>query len=840
MSWRQKFKRNRWGIAVLAAATLCLVVNLAAYFGARQLGSSLSANKAGFQGSRFSGTELSSALLFDSIVSLVQTYYVDSKRVDNASLFRQTLKNLSRHPEIEFSEQNETAGLMFRGTELSYSLSSKMPYRTMIKHFEEISSRLDSTRTQASEKEGQGESGKVLVLNAMLNALDAHSVLMSPESYRELRQGTEGTFGGLGVLVGIREQQLTVIKPLAKSPAVRVGMMEHDRILTIDGIQTFGYSLDQLVEYMRGDPGTRVEISYIRAGDLAPRLATMERQVINVESVESEDLSTADHKIIRVKIDSFSSRTAAEVLSALSTFRTKKKGAIDGVVLDLRSNPGGLLEQAVQVADLFLKSGVIVTTRGRRQEVESADNDYFEMDYPITVLMNSESASASEIVAGALQDHGRAVIIGQPSFGKGSVQTIFELPGEQALKLTIARYYTPSGRSIQNVGIIPDIWLQPVHSLEKNQNLLGKYRYKSERFLRNHLEAVVESTATVEAPKAMTFKGYYLRDRGDMNAVEQKGGPDPEQDLAMAIIKRVADTYGSPLPMQAQRAGHWLALSAVDINQHLRRYGDDVEDWLTRTHQTSWTGNNHVFEVAKNVRLEIPASRPKGEQVGNNYQMPWKLTNLSEDPVHKLSLFFSSDVSGFETVEHLIGQLPAGATIDGKTAILLAPFLEPGPLTVFGGVAIDAQATGPFVQDLKIDVTPKAAMDLKTEISLVEETGGSVNGVVEPNESAKLKVVVENVSDQVAKNVKAFFVNLAGAQVEVSGDSVHLGKIKQGGKKTAFVRIRGSEKILTNQLYVGLSVESPDLLYPIHRSWSVPGAGSQGVASVKRPKITSH
>ncbi|TWW09015.1 carboxyl-terminal protease [Planctomyces bekefii] len=192
------------------------------------------------------------------------------------------------------------------------------------------------------------------LLNSTLAELDAHSALLSADAYRELRQGTEGSFGGLGVLVGIRDNMLTVIKPLPRSPAQRSGIQRRDRILGIDGLFTYGYSLDELVEYMRGDPGTSVNLSLLRDGARAPSEVVLKREIIHVDSVTAADIVRGPLKVLHLTIENFASRTSREVLSAIKKFRVRHNGVMNGLVLDLRSNPGGLLDQAVQVADLFL------------------------------------------------------------------------------------------------------------------------------------------------------------------------------------------------------------------------------------------------------------------------------------------------------------------------------------------------------------------------------------------------------------------------------------------------------------------------------------------------------
>lgn len=300
---------------------------------------------------------------------------------------------------------------------------------------------------------------KTLLENAikgMLGNLDPHSAYLEPEDFRELQESTSGEFGGLGIEVGQEDGMIRVISPIDDTPAARAGIEAGDLISRIDGQPTKGWTLLQAVEKMRGTPGSKITLTLIRdAGK--PFDVELERAVIKVRSVRRELL---DQGYGYLRITQFQIDTGKEVGKALARLQKDNGGRLDGLVLDLRNNPGGVLQSAVEVADHFLDKGLIVYTKGRIANSElrfSADPADASAGVPLVVLINGGSASASEIVAGALQDHKRAVLMGTDSFGKGSVQTVLPLTNERALKLTTALYYTPSGRSIQAQGIVPDI-----------------------------------------------------------------------------------------------------------------------------------------------------------------------------------------------------------------------------------------------------------------------------------------------------------------------------------------------------------------------------------------------
>lgn len=299
-------------------------------------------------------------------------------------------------------------------------------------------------------------------VRGMLESLDPHSAYLDAEHFKELKEGTTGQFGGLGIEVTMENGFVKVVSPIDDTPAQRAGVKAGDLIVRLDEKPVKGMTLGEAVKIMRGEPGTDIELTIIREGEQAPLKIKITRAVIKVKSVKQRMLEKG---FGYVRISSFQSRTGENLLEAIDALKKENKGALKGLVLDLRNNPGGVLNAAVDVSDAFLDKGLIVYTKGRIKNSEmrfNAEPDDVLNGAPIVVLINAGSASASEIVAGALQDHHRAIIMGEKSFGKGSVQTILPTSNGGAVKLTTARYYTPSGRSIQAEGIEPDITLPRV------------------------------------------------------------------------------------------------------------------------------------------------------------------------------------------------------------------------------------------------------------------------------------------------------------------------------------------------------------------------------------------
>jgi len=311
---------------------------------------------------------------------------------------------------------------------------------------------------------------KTLLENAirgMLTGLDPHSTYLDKEAFQELRVGTSGEFGGLGIVVGMEDGFVKVISPIDDTPAERAGIKAGDLIIRLDNKPVKGMSLDDAVKMMRGKPGTDIELLVVREGAEKPLSFNLTRDKIRVKSTKSRTLEKGYGYL---RVTQFQERSAADLKAALTKLKEENQGELKGVILDLRNNPGGLLDSAVEISDIFLTKGKVVSVKGRdadNNQVYSATPDDMLKGAPMIVLVNGGSASASEIVAGALQDHKRAIIMGSKTFGKGSVQTVVPLGNNTAIKLTTARYYTPSGRSIQATGIDPDIVLDDFKLAEK-------------------------------------------------------------------------------------------------------------------------------------------------------------------------------------------------------------------------------------------------------------------------------------------------------------------------------------------------------------------------------------
>ena len=337
-------------------------------------------------------------------------------------------------------------------------------------------------------------------LKGMMDTLDPHSTFLNKDFFEKMQNDTQGEFGGLGLEVTQREGVIYIITPIDDTPAFRAGILPKDKLVEINHEPIIGMTLEQSIEKMRGKVGEKITLGVLREGHDGIKRFKLIREIIKVKPVKFEIVG---EQFAYVRLTQFQKRSSESMEEALKTLKgkTESKGGLSGIILDLRSNPGGLLDQAVDISSLFLKEGIVVSTEARDHQNKDIryvkKSGFKDLSTPMVVLINGASASASEIVAGALQDYKRAVIMGSQSFGKGSVQTVAQLDKETGVKLTIAQYMTPKNRKIQAVGIMPDVIIEEVDqdAFEKD---LKEDRYIREKDLRNHLTATIETPAELK------------------------------------------------------------------------------------------------------------------------------------------------------------------------------------------------------------------------------------------------------------------------------------------------------------------------------------------------------
>lgn len=678
--------------------------------------------------------------------------------------------------------------------------------------------------------------------NGMLHTLDPHSVLLSPEAYKEMNLSTSGQFGGLGIVISIRDQQLTVINPMPGTPAFRAGVKKYDRITKIGGESTLNMGLNEAVQHLRGAPGTKVTVWLRRDGPEGWQQAKpfeLTREVIKVQSVESKSLGDG---IGYVRIKQFQANTSKDLDEAL--LRLKANGELKGLVLDLRGNPGGLLEQAARVADKFLVSGPIVATvgnpgSGEEREEKVAHPDGTEPNYPIALLVNGSSASASEIVAGALKNHDRAIIVGETSFGKGSVQLIFtELPDRAALKLTIAQYLTePGDISIQGTGVTPDIELDPMTADNQEMDLTVDTGMLKERDLSRSLV----NARIREGQKPQEIVRYNLpeslrrelRDRG--GDPDEILGPDfPNKDFP---VKFARDLVGKVQPgkrLEQVRA----AKSLIDETRRveLQKVGADLQqlgiDWSDAPSDVTQAPAN---APPPNVEVKLETDKPSNEaSAGDPMTLKVSVTNKGTLPLFRLAAVTKSDNGLYDNKELVIGKLEPGKTktasiplgwceVDGHKPGSTAPLPKDAPRTCRipkdtlsrqDGITVkfdEARGRAPAQQTLRVGVKALERPIFAYSYQVVDSRKGNGDGKVQKGEHLTMYVSVKNVGKGKSYETQANLRNLSGDGLLLHEGRFDISNLQPGEVKKLQFSFDVESALADPEAKVELSIADRDL-----------------------------
>ncbi|MBW2256920.1 MAG: PDZ domain-containing protein [Deltaproteobacteria bacterium] len=490
------------------------------------------------------------------------------------------------------------------------------------------------------------------LINGLLSTLDPHSVLLHPRDSKEMDVENQGEFGGLGIVIVDRDGKLTIEYPLPDTPAFRIGLQSDDHIVRIDGETTINLSLDDAVSRLRGRVGEPVTIEVMREGLSSPLKITIVRETIRINPVEAEILEGA---IGYVSIKSFHAAVESDLHEEL-TRMNRETGGLKGLILDLRDNPGGYLTQAVAVSDTFLERGMIVAQvagSGTRDSEENAHAGGTEPFYPIVVLVNANSASASEIVAGALRNNDRAVIVGERTFGKGSVQNLHEFVDDSKLKLTISKYLTPGDRSIQSVGIPADIELVPINAewrdadvgegREPFARVFWRERVRREADLDQHLEVLGRG---FEEP------AYSIRYHRPVDIRRRSADLDLSKDFEVQFARDVL--FSSP----SWRRGEILAAISALVGRHQLRGEREVEQALGEL-GIDWSDGSTPAEASLEVRFDL------GEDgrliAGQEERVGLEVTNTGSEPLYRLVGISKSDNENLDGREFVFGSAIASA-----------------------------------------------------------------------------------------------------------------------------------------------------------------------------------
>jgi carboxyl-terminal processing protease len=595
------------------------------------------------------------------------------------------------------------------------------------------------------------------LVNGILSTLDPHSVLLPPQDSKEMDVENQGEFGGLGIVIVDRDGKLTIEYPLPDTPAFRVGLQSDDHIVRIDGETTINMSLDDAVTRLRGRVGDPVTIEVMREGLSTPLKITIIRANIPINPVEADVLEGA---IGYISIKSFHAAVESDLHEEL-TRMTRETGGLKGLVLDLRDNPGGYLTQAVAVADTFLERGMIVAQvagSGTRDSEENAHAGGTEPFYPIVVLVNANSASASEIVAGALRNNDRAVIVGERTFGKGSVQNLHEFVDDSKLKLTISKYLTPGDRSIQSVGIPADIELVPInaewHEAEEGEGrepvarVYWRERVRREADLDQHLEVI---------DRGFEEPAYSIRYHRPVDIRRRSAELDLSNDYEVQFARDVL------LSSPSWRRGEILAALSRVVGRHQLSGERDVEEAFGEL-GIDWSSGSTPAEPSLEVRFDL------GEDsrliAGQEERVGLEVTNIGSEPLYRLVGISESENENLDGREFVFGHLAPGVTLRfGHRVRLVDGYpTEMTPVTFsFRDASGDKVAT---VYE-RVPVEGRALPSLAWSWTVDDTEGGDGDGMVEVGELLHVELSVENVGDGSTDEAFARIKNLSGRAMDI-------------------------------------------------------------------------
>jgi len=754
-----------------------------------------------------SAYQLSDLQLFDRTRYFVRERYVEPGRIQPEAMFEAALDAVEREVDSVLLVR-EPGGRLLHVSVGAYTTTLMIDE---IDSLDALRERLGQVAAVLQERLDADEvdlpAVEYALCNGMLSTLDPHSVLMPPDDAGDMNTENQGEFGGLGITITLRKGRLTVEYPLEDTPAYRAGLKAGDNIMRIEEESTINMSLDEAVSKLRGRVGEPVTIMVKRDIWDEARPFTIVRDLIRINPVEGEVLEGG---IGYLRIKSFHANTSRDMDAVLSGFRRELGGAPQGLILDLRDNAGGFLTQAIEVSDRFIDNGVIVSTAGSdgRIDSERASASRTEPDYPIVVLVSAHSASASEIVAGALRNLDRAAVLGERTFGKGSVQHLYENADESQLKLTVAEYFTPGDHSIQSVGIPPDIELVPQvvypggevdpetgEEDERMAFLLWRDRVTREADLDRHLQA---HTLDIEPS---TARIAYLRDiKADEQARRQER-KDLSRDWEVQLAREVL------LNAEGARRADVVAAAATVVGRRRDAEAATIAEAFD-TLGVDWSPGVQPEQPSLEFRIDL------GEDgkltAGQEEDVTLELTNTGTEPVYQVMAVSASDNERLDGYEYFFGLIEPGQTRSWVQPVKL----DHGFPDEVGQIVLDIRdGDGHSLgrEALRIEVDGADVPSFAYRMVMFDdgsgESKGDGDGVPEPGEVVDLEIELTNVSAVDAVETFAKLRNRSGPSVDLEVGTLELGAPAAGetvsGRFTFAVRMEEPGKQLELELVLG-------------------------------------
>ncbi|TDP62384.1 MXAN_5808 family serine peptidase [Bradymonas sediminis] len=718
--------------------------------------------------------DLAALKIFNRVLLRIKDNYVDPSRVDPNKMLIAALDQVQnsiselvvtfvggkeKPTEIQIHVNGDTQSFEVQKIESLWEMSFRLQkmFRFIDEHLEP-DAELDFSEIEYA------------AINGMLSTLDPHSILLSPKHYDDMRTQTGGKFGGLGIVISIRDGGLTVMSPIPGTPAAKKGIKARDKIVRIGDASTVNMGLQEAVGMMRGDPGEPIDIWVMRESWTEAKKFTIVRAIINIDSVDGQALGD---KIGYIRIKNFQSNTHDDLVAELTKLK-KKMGGMQGLVLDMRDNPGGLLDQAIKVSDTFLEEGAIVSTVGvgnRMRDQKVATRAGTEAHYPILVLVNAGSASASEIVAGAIQNNKRGLVVGDTTFGKGSVQVLYEFNDKSALKLTIAQYLTPGDVSIQGSGIRPDLRLTPVTFTDGNADMFLSHNILREGDLQSALSNA--ATSIVDGDNL-----HHIRFLADPAAEGEDADYQDPNEFREDFEIRFAQELLASAP-KAWKAPELMKLVQPVLEKISAREMDRIHKEL-KTFGVDWSAGENPKDAEVALKLTTSAKNNR-VKAGEKIDVTAELTNKSKSPLYRMKAIATSDNPVFDDREFIFGKLNPGESKSWSVEVEM-PMEMPtrfDPLTM--------QVSGPqksygttLSQAIRIVGQPHPQFAFGYEI---DDTNG--DGILQKGEEVTFRTSVKNVGTADSKEAMVFLKSLAGEAVYLKEGRATIENIKQGETKTA-------------------------------------------------------
>jgi carboxyl-terminal processing protease len=644
-------------------------------------------------------------------------------------------------------------------------------------------------------------------INGMLTTLDPHSTLLPPRHYEEMQTQTGGKFGGLGIVISIRDGELTVISPIDGTPAAKKGIKAKDKIVRIGDESTINMNLNEAVSMLRGEPGTDIDIWVSRKPWPEPKKFTVTRAIINIESVDSQPLAD---KVGYIRIKNFQANTHSDLVKHLDELK-EKMGGMQGLVLDLRDNPGGLLDQAIKVSDVFIDEGTIVSTVGvgnTQRDKKVATKSSTEPDYPILMLVNAGSASASEIVSGALQNHDRGLVVGDTTFGKGSVQVLYEFNDNSALKLTVAQYLTPGDVSIQGRGISPDLRVIPVSIADGEVDMFASHSILRESDLKSHLSGA----AAEAAGKSGVGFVRYLRENDGEEDEEQFEDPNEfVEDFEIQFAQQLLAATGGEY-----KRTKLLEKLQPNLSEISERELKKIEDKL-RTFDVDWSEGSNPDKAQ--VDLEVTTSADENSvEAGESIEITARLTNTGSQTLHRIKAITNADHALLDDHEFVFGKVEPGKTQewtvkvevpkDSPSRFDLVRFELSGPEQEYGEPASAA---------LRIVGLDRPQFAFAYEI--VDANG---DGLLQLGEEITLRTIVKNVGRSDSDETMVYLKNKSGEAVYLESGRATIDAVAKGEEETVEFAFKIKEAPSSEYIELELDVFDNTFRDFVHKKIRVP------------------